>query len=126
MSENSLKKEDSILLSIKKLLGVGTEYEVFDTDIVIYINSALSTLTQMGVGPTEGFKIKDENDKWDDFVPEDPRFESIKTYVYLKVKLLFDPPYSSSILESIKETIKEHEWRLNVESELIKEEIQNG
>ena len=105
---------DSILTSIKKLLGIAEDYEHFDQDLIIHINSVLSVLTQLGVGPSEGFSIEDENATWKDFIPEDKRLSSIRSYVYMKVKLLFDPPLSSSVMESMNRMISEFEWRLNV------------
>lgn len=108
--------EESILLSIKKLLGPTSECEVFDLDIIMHINSALSTLTQLGVGPSEGFFIRDAHSLWSDFI-QGPKFEMVKTYVYLKVKLIFDPPSSSAVIESINRQISEFEWRLNVAAE---------
>lgn len=108
---------DSILTSIKKLLGIEEGYEVFDADIIIYINSAISNLTQLGVGPKRGFSISDEKATWHDFLKttkDKDRIESVKSYIYLKVKLLFDPPGGSSVLESYNRTIQELEWRLNV------------
>lgn len=120
---------ESILTSIKKMLGITEEYEHFDTDIIIHINSVFSTLTQLGVGPSEGFSIKDENAKWADFISDEKSLESVKSYMYLKVKLLFDPPLSSAVIESTNRMISEFEWRLNVAAETIstgEEEIQNG
>lgn len=108
---------DSILTSIKKLLGIAEDYEHFDQDLIIHINSVLSILTQLGVGPSEGFSIEDENATWNDFIPEDKRLSSIRSYVYMKVKLLFDPPLSSSVMESMNRMINEFEWRLNVAAE---------
>lgn len=105
---------DSILTSIKKLLGITEEYEHFDTDIVMYINSAFSVLTQLGVGPKNGFRIEDESSDWSEFLNDDPRLELVKTYVYLKVKLAFDPPLSSAVIEAINRQISELEWRINV------------
>lgn len=120
---------DSILTSIKKLLGIAEDYEHFDQDLIIHINSVLSILTQLGVGPSEGFSIEDENATWNDFIPEDKRLSSIRSYVYMKVKLLFDPPLSSSVMESMNRMISEFEWRLNVAVEPTQsneeEEIQN-
>ena len=120
---------DSILTSIKKLLGIAEDYENFDQDLIIHINSVLSVLTQLGVGPSEGFSIEDENATWNDFIPEDKRLSSIRSYVYMKVKLLFDPPLSSSVMESMNRMISEFEWRLNVAAEPTQsneeEEIQN-
>lgn len=120
---------DSILTSIKKLLGIAEDYEHFDDDIIMHINSIFSILTQLGVGPEEGFSIKDKTAVWTDFVPENPRLESIKTYVYMKVRLIFDPPLSSAVIDSMKQCIAEFEWRLNHEVESSQtskeEEIQN-
>lgn len=108
---------ESILTSIKKLLGITEEYEQFDTDIIIHINSVFMTLTQLGVGPSEGFNIKDKTTTWDEFVAENQNLESVKSYVYMKVKLLFDPPLSSVVTESYNRLINEFEWRLNVNAE---------
>jgi hypothetical protein len=105
---------DSILTSIKKNLGIDEAYEVFDPDILIYINSAFSTLTQLGVGPAEGFMIEDKEATWDTFLGTDPRLNAVKTYVQLRVKMLFDPPQTSYLIEAMKQQIQEHEWRLNV------------
>lgn len=107
--------EDSILDTIKSMLGPDGDYDDFDKDLIVFINNALSTLTQFGIGPPEGFKISDAFAVWSDFIPED-RFdlESVKTYIYMKVKLIFDPPTNASVLEAFKEQIKETEWRLNV------------
>lgn len=105
---------DSILTSIKKLLGPEEIYEHFDADIIMHINSAFSTLTQLVVGPEEGFVIKDKTAIWTDFIQDDKRLEFVKTYIYLKVKLVFDPPLSSSVLDAMNRQINELEWRLNV------------
>lgn len=119
---------ESILTSIKKLLGITEEYEHFDSDIIMHINSVFMILNQLGVGPENGFHITDKFATWTDYLPEDNKnFESVKTYVYLKVKLLFDPPMSSAVMEAMKQMISELEWRLNVEAEQSgKEVIQNG
>ena len=108
---------DSILNSIKKLLGIDESYKHFDSDIIIHINSVFSVLTQLGVGPSEGFAIEDEYSIWDDYIPDKPKQNAVKSYVYLKVRLLFDPPSSSSVTESINRMISEFECRLNVESD---------
>lgn len=110
---------DSILISIKQMLGISKEYDAFDAVLIMHINTVFMNLSQLGVGPNEGFSIIDEADKWSDFISEDPRLESIKSYVYLKVKLLFDPPMNSSVMNSISLQIKELECRLNVESESV-------
>lgn len=105
---------DSILTSIKKLLGIDEEYIQFDNDIIMHINTVFLNLTQLGVGPEEGFLIEDDSATWDDFIGDSNQLQAVKTYVYLKVKLLFDPPLSSSVIESINRIISELEWRLNV------------
>ena len=106
---------ESILTSIKKLLGIVEEYEHFDVDIIMHINSAFSVLTQLGVGPEEGFRIEDASAVWSDFLYDDPRLEMVRTYVYLKVKMVFDINSSSSaVIESINRQIQELEWRINV------------
>ena len=106
--------ETSILTSIKKLLGVAEDYVEFDEDIITHINSVFLNLTQLGVGPEEGFMIEDDTAVWEDFINDSIQLQAVKTYVYLKVKLLFDPPLSSSVTESINRMIAELEWRLNV------------
>ena len=111
---------NSILTDTKKLLGLAEDYEIFDQDIVIYINAAFSTLFQLGIGPTDKpFTIADKVSKWSDF-SEDPNvFASVKVYIYQKVRLAFDPPQSSFAVEAIKEQITEWEWRLHFQRELI-------
>lgn len=108
---------ESILTSIKKLLGIDEEYEQFDPDIIMHINSVFMVLRQLGVGPSEGFAIEDETALWVDFVPDVTSIASIKTYMYLKVRLLFDPPINSAVIESMNRSISEFEWRLNVAAE---------
>lgn len=105
---------DSILTSIKKLLGIAEEYEHFDPDIVMHINSAFSVLTQLGVGPKEGFRIEDASKTWSEFLYDDTRLEFVKSFIHLKVKLGFDPPLSSAAIEAINRQISELEWRINV------------
>ena len=106
---------ESILTSIKKLLGIAEEYEHFDQDIIMHINSVFMILRQLGVGPSKGFMITDSSAAWSDFLPENEiMLESVKTYIYMKVKLMFDPPTSSAIMESMNRMIGELEWRLNV------------
>ena len=103
---------ESILDSIKKLLGISAEYTQFDDDIIMHINTVFLNLNQLGVGPAEGFFIEDNSTEWFDFIGEEVNYNAAKTYVYLKVKLLFDPPLSSAVLESTKNMISELEWRL--------------
>jgi hypothetical protein len=108
---------DSILDSVKKDLGLGSDYDVFDHDIITHINTALMTLQQLGVGPREGFMIEDAEPTWDAVLGTNPRLLPAKTYVYLKVRLVFDPPGTSFHLASIEKQITEIEWRLNLEAE---------
>ena len=106
---------ESILTSIKKMLGISKEYTHFDEDLIMHINSALAVLGQLGVGPSEGFFIEDDTAVWSDFVPDMNKLQFIKTYVYQKVKLVFDPPSSAAALQALNESIKELEWRINVQ-----------
>jgi hypothetical protein len=123
---------ESILTSIKKLLGIDENYTHFDADIVMHINSVFSILTQMGVGPANGFSISGKDETWSAFITDKPNiFSLVKSYVYMKVRLLFDPPLSSAAIESINRQISEFEWRLFVAADPIedtsgKEETQNG
>ena len=113
---------ESILDSIKKLLGIQKEYTHFDSDLIMHINTVLSVLTQLGIGPTKGFSISDNTSKWKDFIGDDPRLESVRSFIHLKVKLLFDPPMSSAVIESINHMIEELEWRLTVIADTKHEE----
>lgn len=106
---------ESILTSIKKLLGIDESYDNFDTDIIIHINAALATLSQLGVGPDSGFRIEDSDATWDDFIGDDPRLDFVRDYVYCKVRLIFDPPTSSAAMEALKQAISEYEWRAMVQ-----------
>ena len=117
---------DSILTSIKKMLGMTEDYTEFDTDLIIHINSVFSALTQIGVGPPEGFMIEDESSEWNDFIGTESKWNFVKTYVYLKVRLLFDPPNSGSVMESINNQIKELEWRLFTEAEITYRQVKEG
>lgn len=108
---------ESILTSIKKLLGITEEYTHFDNDIIMHINSVFMVLTQLGVGPSEGFVIEDSNTYWEEFIEDPATLQAAKSYMYLKVKLLFDPPTSSAVMESTNRMISEYEWRLNVAAE---------
>lgn len=111
--------EQSILTSTKKILGIAEDYTVFDLDILTHINTAFSTLTQLGVGPPDGFMIEDATAVWTDFDPVDDHlnFNSVKSYVFLKVKMLFDPPTTSYLISASEKQIEELEWRLNVHRE---------
>jgi hypothetical protein len=109
--------EQSILTSTKKILGINEDYTVFDLDIITHINTAFSTLTQLGVGPAEGFMINDAETSWDDFVVDDLEYNSVKSYVFLKTRQLFDPPQTSYLITAMEKQIEELEWRLNVHRE---------
>ena len=106
---------ESILTSIKKIIGITEEYEHFDPEIIMHINSVFMILTQLGVGPSEGFSIHDSSTTWDQFIPNGKNLEAVKSYIGLKVKLLFDPPSSSAVMEAMNRSINEFEWRLNIE-----------
>ena len=107
-------KMDSILTSVKKIIGISEEDESFDTDLIMHINSVLMILNQLGVGPEDGFSITDKSAVWTDIIGDNKLIEATKTFVGLKVRLIFDPPTSSAVLDSINKTISELEWRINV------------
>lgn len=106
----------SILETIKKMLGIGNDYDVFDVDIITHINSTFMILSQLGVG-SPGFTITGDSETWGDYISSGTNLESVKTYVYQKVRLYFDPPSSSAAVEQINKLINELEWRLLVEAE---------
>lgn len=114
---------ESILTSIKKLLGIAEEYEHFDVDLIMHINSVFLNLTQLGVGPETGFSIEDETAEWTEFIGDSVQLQAVKSYIYMKVKLLFDPPLSSAVIDSTNRIISELEWRLRLAAE-SKEEIE--
>lgn len=114
MSESVNATNNSILTSIKKLLGIPEEHEHFDPDIIMHINTVFMILSQIGVGPHDGFSIVDKTTTWDEYLPDGKNLEAVKSYVGYKVRLMFDPPSSSAITESINRVISELEWRLNV------------
>lgn len=110
--------EPSILNTIKKILGIAPEYTAFDLDIMTHINTAFATLTQLGVGPPTGFTVDNVADEWDDFLdPADHQYNAARSYVVLRVRLLFDPPTAGYLITAHQEQIKELEWRLNVHRE---------
>lgn len=108
---------ESILNSVKKNLGLPETYTAFDQDIIMHINSAFSALNQIGIGPASGFMITDDTTQWDAFLGADIRLNSAKTYVTLKVRIVFDPPQTAHLLAALKEQVQELEWRLNVHIE---------
>lgn len=107
---------DSILVSIKKLLGIDASYTAFDLDVIVHINTAFAVLNQLGVGPADGFMIEGEEEIWDDYIT-DNNFSMVKTFVYLKVRLAFDPPTSTALIESMNNTLNELTWRLELEGQ---------
>ena len=105
---------DSILVTTKKILGLDVSYTAFDIDIILHINSVFGTLNQLGIGPENGFIIEDNTSMWSDFLESDLKLNAVKTYTYLKVRLLFDPPATSFHITAMENQIRELEWRLNV------------
>lgn len=111
---------NSILKSTKKILGIPETVTYFDNDLVMHINTVLGILTQLGVGPEEGFSISDSNTSWNEFISDDTSLEMVKSYVGLKVRMVFDPPVSSAVAEAINRNISELEWRILVNTEAKK------
>lgn len=109
---------ESILTSIKKLLGIDEADAHFDTDIIMHINAAFMTLYQLGVGPSKCFKITTDEQTWYDFLGESGDFEAVKTYIYRKVRVNFDPPSSSFVLDAMDRQSREDEWRLMLQAEM--------
>jgi hypothetical protein len=108
---------DSILDSIKKVLGLDAGYTVFDTDVMIHINSVFSDLNDLGIGPTNGFMITDNTTLWSTYLAADNGLNRIKSYMFLRVKALFDPPQTSFAIDAMKKQIEEFEWRISVRRE---------
>lgn len=108
---------DSILTSVKKLLGIADEYTHFDSDIIIFVNTVFSTLSQLGVGPVGGFIVTDEYAVWSDYTDNSEQLALVKTYVFMKTKMMFDPPVSSAVLSAMERQISELEWRLHIVSD---------
>lgn len=113
-AEVQVQNPDSILYSVKKVLGIPEDYSYFDLDIIMHINSTFMILSQLGVGPDEGFSITDDSSLWSDYLPQGSNLNLVKSYVYLKVRMLFDPPNSGALMDALKQQINEFEWRLNV------------
>jgi len=108
---------DSILTSVKKMLGIEEEYTHFDSDVTMHINSVMLSLNQLGVGPSTGFMITDSTETWSDLLLDRLDLIAAKTFIFLKVKLVFDPPSSGFVVDAMERQIKELEWRLNVQAE---------
>ena len=109
-----MNSKESILDSVKLALGIITEYSHFDDQLIMDINSVFSTLWQLGVGPDDGFQIQDDLEVWSEFIDNNKLLNLCKTFMFMSVKLMFDPPSNSFALTSMKEQIKEQEWRINV------------
>lgn len=118
--------EESILKTIKQLIGCPYDFEQFDLDLIVHINSAFATLTHLGVGPKEGYRITGADNAWSEFEDDAQKLSLIKDYVYIKTRLLFDPPTSGSLMDSLKEQLKEMEWRLYMLYDPISEDDEKG
>lgn len=110
--------KDSILDSVKKMIGPSVEYTVFDDDLIMYINSVFNILRQLGVGPTEGYEISSKDNLWTEFLPAGPKLNMVKPYMYAKVRLMFDPPQNSSITQAMKDIVDEFEFRMRMDTEI--------
>lgn len=106
---------ESILDSVKKIIGIDRRYDAFDEDLIMHINAVFMILRQMGVGPQNGFAIEDSSAVWSDYISDLALLQSVRTYIGLKVRMMFDPPTSSTLAEAINRNIAELEWRLNVQ-----------
>jgi len=109
--------EESILNSTKKILGLDESYEAFDLDIITHINAAFFILSQLGVGPTNGFMIEGSDEEWGGFVSDNNNIHLVKTYIFLKVRMLFDPPTTSFLIDAYKQQLEQYEWRLSISHE---------
>lgn len=118
--------EESILKTIKQLIGCPDDFEQFDLDLIVHINSAFATLTSLGVGPKEGYRITGADNVWSELEDDAQKLSLIKDYVYIKTRLLFDPPTSGSLMDSLKEQLKEMEWRLYILYDPISEDDEKG
>lgn len=112
--------QDSILVTIRKLVCGDPYANHFDTDLLVHINACFSVLNQLGVGPEKGFVVTDETQNWDDYTADSTVLNLVKTYITLKVRLIFDPPLTSSVLEAMNKEISQLEWRLNVAVDPVK------
>lgn len=112
---------ESILETIAKAIGIGENYDYFNQELIMHINTVLMGLRQIGIGPTTPYVVTDSTATWSDFLGEDKNFEAVKTYMCLRVKMLFDPPTSSSLMDAMNNQISEWEWRLSIEYETSKQ-----
>ena len=109
--------DESILISVKQMLGLHAEDETFDPELMMHINSVFTTLYQLGVGPEEGYRITSKDNKWSECIPQEEHYDLMKSYIYMKVRYLFDPPTIGSLNDALKKQIDEAEWRLNINYE---------
>lgn len=115
---NDTANIDSILLSVKKLIGLTSDYTQFDADLIIHINSTFAVLNQLGVGPEDPFTITGNSETWDEFVSQQ-NTENVRSYMFMKVKMLFDPPSTATMHEAYSKSIEEMEWRLTVAADPV-------
>lgn len=118
---NNEKEISSILISVRKAVGPSEDYTYFDPELIMHINSVFADLQQLGMGPSEGFEITDDKDEWDDFYT-DPRLNVVRSYMYIRVRLLFDPPSNSFVVDSLQKQADKIEWRLTVAMDDINSE----
>ena len=111
---------NSILTSVKQMIGIAREYENFDANLIMHINAAFSTLHQLGVGPEKGYRISGPDNVWIEFLPEGPLLDMVKDYVAQKVRMLFDAPSGSTVFNALNDSIKEFEWRIHLAAESSK------
>lgn len=124
--DDTLYDSESILISVKKMLGLDKDYDAFDLDVILHINSVFMILNQLGVGLKSCFSIKDSSTQWSDFLGENTDADLVKSYMYLKVKLVFDPPTTGVLHEAMERQISEFEWRLNMQCDRPEEGGSNG
>lgn len=117
--------EESILISVKQKLGIVEDDDSFDPEIIDYINTVFMILAQFGVGPSKGFSIEDKDAVWKDFIQDNANLVSVRTYMAHKVRLMFDPPTGSSVMDALNRTISELEWRLHFQAETSKIDSEN-
>ena len=117
MEDGHPELSDSILTSEKKMLGIEEDYEEFDPELIVYINTIFGTLEQLGIRSGDKFRIQDKFTTWTDYLDDYEMIDEIKSYMYLRLRLLFDPPSNSFIVNSFDDQIKEFEWRINVKGD---------
>lgn len=117
--------DESILIDVKKLAGLAPEDDSFDKDLIIYINTVIAVLTQLGVTPSQSFILEDQDTQWSDYLPSDTSLETfqfVRSYISMKVRLIFDPPQNTTVMDALKGAIAECEWRINVEADVYPED----